>query len=170
MPYHAPPVGDLRGHLSRRRRYLGGKAHRPSQAATSQALAELENQLQRRLFDRNGRRIVGNTAARDLLPAATQMLDRVSDIAAAAGHRPLNLKLCASLTAGNAFLDLAAVGVHIAAFEACSSFTRVTACQITRPPCVDFVARFRSTRLPALTARQLSNLTMNCSSGSFPRW
>jgi hypothetical protein len=35
---------------------------------------------------------------------------------------------------------------------------------------VDSVARFRSTRLPALTARQLSNLTMNCSSGSFPRW
>ena len=26
------------------------------------------------------------------------------------------------------------VGVHIAAFEACSSFTRVTACQVARPP------------------------------------
>ena len=29
-----------------------------SQAATSQSLAELENQLQRRLFDRHGRRVV----------------------------------------------------------------------------------------------------------------
>ena len=62
------------------------------------------------------------------------------------------------------------VGVHIAAFEACSSFTRVTARQIARPPCVDFVARFRSARLPAPTARQLSNLTINCSCGSFPHW
>ena len=75
-----------------------------SQAATSQALAELENQLQRRLFDRNGRRIVGNTAGRELLPAAIQVLDRVRDIAAGAGHRPLNLKLCASLTVGNYML------------------------------------------------------------------
>ena len=75
-----------------------------SQATTSQALAELENQLQRRLFDRNGRRIVGNTAGRELLPAAIQVLDRVRDIAAGAGHRPLNLKLCASLTVGNYML------------------------------------------------------------------
>ena len=74
-----------------------------SQAATSQALAELENQLQRRLFDRNGRRIVGNTAGRELLPAAILVLDRVRDIAAGAGHRPLNLKLCASLTVGTVY-------------------------------------------------------------------
>ena len=33
-----------------------------SQAATSQAIAELENQLQRRLFDRNGRRLKQNAA------------------------------------------------------------------------------------------------------------
>jgi DNA-binding transcriptional LysR family regulator len=75
-----------------------------SQAATSQALAELENQLQRRLFDRNGRRIVGNAAGRELLPAAIQVLDRVRDIQAGAGHRPLNIKLCASLTVGNYML------------------------------------------------------------------
>src|SRR6202521_3526802 len=62
------------------------------------------------------------------------------------------------------------VGVHIAAFEACSNFTRVTARQIARPPRVSFVARFRSARLPELTARQLSNLTINYSSGSFPHW
>jgi DNA-binding transcriptional LysR family regulator len=75
-----------------------------SQAATSQALAELENQLQRRLFDRNGRRIVCNAAGRELLPAAFQVLDRVRDIEAGAGDRPLNLKLCASLTVGNYML------------------------------------------------------------------
>jgi len=75
-----------------------------SQAATSQALAELENQLQRRLFDRNGRRIVWNAAGRELLPAAIQVLDRVRDIEASAGYRPLSIKLCASLTAGNYML------------------------------------------------------------------
>ena len=75
-----------------------------SQAATSQALAELENQLQRRLFDRNGRRIVWNAAGRELLPAAIQVLDRVRDIEAGAGYRPLSIKLCASLTVGNYML------------------------------------------------------------------
>jgi hypothetical protein len=62
------------------------------------------------------------------------------------------------------------VGVHIAAFEACSSFTRVTARQVARPPFVDFVARFQPGQFPDRAARQLSNLTINCSSGSFPHW
>ncbi len=75
-----------------------------SQAATSQALAELEMQLKRRLFDRNGRRIVANAAARELLPEAIQVLDRVRDIEAGAAHQTLNLKLCASLTVGNYML------------------------------------------------------------------
>jgi len=75
-----------------------------SQAATSQALAELENQLQRRLFDRKGRRIVGNAAGRELLPAAIQVLDRVGDIEAGAGRQAVNLRLYASLTVGNYML------------------------------------------------------------------
>jgi len=75
-----------------------------SQAATSQALAEIENQLQRRLFDRKGRRIVSNAAGRELLPEAIQVLDRVRDIEAGAGNRPLDIKLCASLTVGNYML------------------------------------------------------------------
>jgi len=62
------------------------------------------------------------------------------------------------------------VGVHIAAFGACSNFTRITARQIARPPKVDFVARFRQAWLPTPDARQLSNLTINYSSGSFPHW
>ena len=62
------------------------------------------------------------------------------------------------------------VGIHIVHFEACSSFIRITARQIARPPYVDFVTRFRPARFPEQTARQLSNLTINCSCGSFPHW
>lgn len=85
---------------------ITGAAHRLrlSQAATSQALAELENQLQRRLFDRNGRRVVANAAARELLPEATEVLDRVRDIQGGASSRPLELTLCASMTVGNYML------------------------------------------------------------------
>ena len=75
-----------------------------SQAATSQALAQLENQLQRRLFDRKGRRLASNAAGRELFPAAIEVLDRIRDIEAQAGRRPLNLKLYASLTVGNYML------------------------------------------------------------------
>jgi DNA-binding transcriptional LysR family regulator len=75
-----------------------------SQAATSQALAELENQLQRRLFDRKGRRLICNADGRELFPEAIRVLDHIRDIEAQAGRRPLNLKLCASLTVGNYML------------------------------------------------------------------
>lgn len=75
-----------------------------SQAATSQALAELENQLQRRLFDRNGRRLKENAAGGDLLPRAIEVLDRVRDIERGAGAPSLNIRLCASLTVGNYML------------------------------------------------------------------
>jgi DNA-binding transcriptional LysR family regulator len=75
-----------------------------SQAATSQALAELENQLQRRLFDRKGRRLKGNAAGRELFPAAIQVLDRIRDIEGRAGRRPIELHLYASLTVGNYML------------------------------------------------------------------
>ena len=75
-----------------------------SQAATSQALAELENQLQRRLFDGKGRRLKGNAAGRELLPAAIQVLDLVRDIEAGAEKAPHNIRLCASLTVGNYML------------------------------------------------------------------
>jgi len=77
---------------------------RLSQAATSQALAELENQLQRRLFDRNGRRLAWNAAGRELLPEAIQVLDRVRDIETGAGDAAVNIRLSASLTVGNYML------------------------------------------------------------------
>ena len=75
-----------------------------SQAATSQALAELENQLQRRLFDRHGRRISVNAAGSELLPAAIRVLDQVREIEAGAARPHLEAKLFASLTVGNYML------------------------------------------------------------------
>jgi DNA-binding transcriptional LysR family regulator len=74
-----------------------------SQAAASQALAELEDQLQRRLFDRKGRRLKENTAGRELLPDAIQILDRVRQIESGVGH-PVNIRIAASLTVGNYML------------------------------------------------------------------
>lgn len=74
-----------------------------SQAAASQALAELEEQLQRRLFDRKGRRLKENTAGRDLLPEAIQILDRIRQIESGAGQS-LNIRIAASLTVGNYML------------------------------------------------------------------
>ena len=62
------------------------------------------------------------------------------------------------------------VGVHIFTFEACSSFTRVTACQVAHPPCVGFIARLRPGRFPGSNARKLSSPTNNYSSGSSPHW
>ena len=53
------------------------------------------------------------------------------------------------------------VGVHIVTFEACSSFTRVTACRVAHPPYVGFIARLRPSRLPGSGARKLSSSTNN---------
>ena len=53
------------------------------------------------------------------------------------------------------------VGVHIATFEACSSFTRVTACKVAHPPYVGFIARFRPGRFPGSDARKLPSSTIN---------
>ena len=85
---------------------ITGAAHRIglSQAATSQAIAELENQLQRRLFDRNGRRLKQNAAGSELLPGAIEVLDRVREIESGAGAPSLNIRLSASLTVGNYML------------------------------------------------------------------
>ena len=53
------------------------------------------------------------------------------------------------------------VGVHIVTFEACSSFTRVTACRVARLPYVSFIARLRPSRLPGSGARKLPSSTNN---------
>src|SRR4051794_15243261 len=44
--------------------------------------------------------------------------------------------------------NLRRVGVHDFTFEACSGFTRVTACSIAQPPKAAFVTRLRPSRLP----------------------
>jgi hypothetical protein len=62
------------------------------------------------------------------------------------------------------------VGIHDFTFEACSSFTRVTACQVAHPPYVGFIARLRPNRFPSSDARKLSSPTNNYLSGSFPHW
>jgi hypothetical protein len=53
------------------------------------------------------------------------------------------------------------VGVHITTFEACSSFTRVTACRVAHPPYVGFIARLRPSRFPGSDARKLPSSTNN---------
>ena len=75
-----------------------------SQAAASQALAELENLLQRKLFDRHGRRVVLNPTGRQLLPAAVDVLDRVRDIEIGGKHNTASVSALASLTVGNYIL------------------------------------------------------------------
>src|SRR5713226_656099 len=62
------------------------------------------------------------------------------------------------------------VGIHDFTFEACSSFTRVTAYKIAHPPFVGFIARLRPNQFPGSDARKLSSPTNNCLSGSFPHW
>jgi hypothetical protein len=62
------------------------------------------------------------------------------------------------------------VGIHIFTFEACSSFTRVTACKVAHPPFVGFIARLRPSRFPDSDARKLSSPTNNYLSGPFPHW
>src|SRR5205807_7985030 len=50
------------------------------------------------------------------------------------------------------------VGVHDCTFEACSGFTRVTACKVAQPPEVAFVTRLRPSPLPVQAACQLPDL------------
>jgi hypothetical protein len=46
------------------------------------------------------------------------------------------------------------VGIHIFCFEACSSFTHVTACPLAHPPLkMGFVTRLRLSPLPDSAAR-----------------
>ncbi|MFT3964196.1 LysR substrate-binding domain-containing protein [Propionivibrio sp.] len=77
-----------------------------TQSAASTALAELEQQLETKLFDRIGRQLLLNEAGRQLLPKALDVLDRVREIEAAArsGEPAFDLHLGASLTIGNHLL------------------------------------------------------------------
>jgi DNA-binding transcriptional LysR family regulator len=70
-----------------------------SQAAASQALAELENLLERKLFDRIGKRLVLNAEGKRLFPATVEVLDRIAEMEGAEANST-ELKLGASLTVG----------------------------------------------------------------------
>lgn len=75
-----------------------------TQSATSMALADFETQLQRKLFDRVGKRLQLNEAGRLLLPKAIDTVARAAEIETlAASTGPLNgsLRVGASLTIGN---------------------------------------------------------------------
>ncbi|MCC2638127.1 MAG: LysR family transcriptional regulator [Moraxellaceae bacterium] len=75
-----------------------------TQSATSMALADFENQLGRKLFDRIGKRLQLNDAGRLLLPKALDAIARVADIEhmAASDNAMIGpLRIGASLTIGN---------------------------------------------------------------------
>lgn len=75
-----------------------------TQSATSMALADFENQLGRKLFDRIGKRLQLNDAGRLLLPKALDAIARVADIeqlAASDDGLIGPLRIGASLTIGN---------------------------------------------------------------------
>ena len=62
------------------------------------------------------------------------------------------------------------VGIHDFAFEACSSFTRVTACRVARPP-YSGLCHEASTRPVTRPGRSLATMfTDNYMGGSFPHW
>lgn len=75
-----------------------------TQSATSMALADFENQLGRKLFDRIGKRLQLNDSGRLLLPKALDAVARVADIEhmAASDNAMIGpLRIGASLTIGN---------------------------------------------------------------------
>ncbi|HEX4869256.1 MAG TPA: LysR family transcriptional regulator [Moraxellaceae bacterium] len=75
-----------------------------TQSAASMALADFENQLGRKLFDRIGKRLQLNDAGRLLLPKALDAVARVADIEHMAGSDEAMigpLRIGASLTIGN---------------------------------------------------------------------
>lgn len=84
-----------------------------SAPATSMALAELEKQLNARLFERIGNRLQLNAQGSQLLPLATDVLQRVTQIEQAflaqSGDLVGRLNVSASSTIGNYLLAKAAV-------------------------------------------------------------
>lgn len=74
-----------------------------SQSATSAALTELERQFDVQLFDRVGKRVRLNDFGAQLLPRATELLDRARELEAQlqAKDAPGELRVGATLTIGN---------------------------------------------------------------------
>jgi hypothetical protein len=68
------------------------------------------------------------------------------------GSRRVRLSIASPLTRPSPFCRR--VGIRTSTFEACSSFTHVTARRIAQPPKAAFVTRLRSGWSPNQTARQ----------------
>jgi DNA-binding transcriptional LysR family regulator len=77
-----------------------------TQSAASMALADFENQLGTKLFDRIGKRLALNEDGRALYARAVEMLDRAHEMEALFHRdgRPVDLRLGASSTIGNYLL------------------------------------------------------------------
>lgn len=74
-----------------------------SQSATSSALAELERQFDRPLFDRVGKSVHLNESGRQMLPRAVELLDRAGELEALLRGRTVfgSIRIGATLTIGN---------------------------------------------------------------------
>jgi DNA-binding transcriptional LysR family regulator len=83
-----------------------GAALGMTQSAASMALADFENQLGARLFDRVGKRLVLNGDGRMLYPRAVEMVERAHELEQLFGQdgRAVDLRLGASSTVGNYLL------------------------------------------------------------------
>src|SRR5690625_4029694 len=74
-----------------------------TQAAASMALADLERQLDTRLFDRVGRRLALNADGRSLYPKAVELIERAQELEGflQPERQRIDLHLGASSTVGN---------------------------------------------------------------------
>jgi DNA-binding transcriptional LysR family regulator len=77
-----------------------------SQSAVSASLAELEETVAQRLFDRHGKRLHLNEYGRCLLPQALAVLGQVEDIELRGSAAGMSLHLAASSTIGNYVLPV----------------------------------------------------------------
>lgn len=94
-------IANQQGHVTRAAQAIG-----MTQAAASMAIADLEHQLDARLFDRAGKQLMLNETGRILLQRAQAVLDRAAEIQmlAAGSKSVFDIRLGASVTVGNHLL------------------------------------------------------------------
>lgn len=94
-------IANQHGHVTRAAQSIG-----MTQAAASMAIADLEQQLDAKLFDRIGKQLILNETGRILLQRAQAVLDRAAEIQmlAAGGKSVFDIRLGASVTVGNHLL------------------------------------------------------------------
>jgi len=94
-------IAGQHGHVTRAAQVIG-----MTQAAASMAIADLEKQLDARLFDRVGKQLILNETGRILLQRAQAVLDRAAEIQmlAAGSQSIFDIRLGASVTVGNHLL------------------------------------------------------------------